>query len=126
VKSETVAETIIVGGGLIGCSIAWRLAQCGHRVHVIESNRTGKAASWAAAGMLAPLIESHHDAFTALATSSIALYPAFVAELSSASGIDAELQLEDQLGSVDNRKLSEAAAIAARRAGAFISGSSAR
>ena len=44
----------VVGGGVIGCSIAWRLAQSGQRVAIFERGDAGKEASWAAGGMLAP------------------------------------------------------------------------
>lgn len=64
---------------------------------VVESARPGGAASWAAAGMLAPLIEAHHDALRTLALHSIAMYPDFVLELHDASGLDAELQLSGKV-----------------------------
>lgn len=86
-------HVIVAGGGLIGCATAWRLAARGATVHVVESARPGMAASWAAAGMLAPLLEGHHDALRALATESIARFPSFADELHAASGIDVELQL---------------------------------
>lgn len=91
------SRIIVAGGGLIGCAIAWRLAQRGAHVHVIESARPGMAASWAAAGMLAPLIESHHESFLALARASIARFPQFVDELKDASGIDAELSMTGKI-----------------------------
>ena len=84
-------RVIVAGGGLIGCAIAWRLAQRGAAVHVIESARPGMAASWAAAGMLAPMLESEHASLRALAAASAERFPAFVRELHEASGIDAEL-----------------------------------
>ena len=90
-------KVIIAGGGLIGCAIAWRLAQRGASVQVVESARPGMAASWAAAGMLAPLIEAHHKELGALARASIAQFPDFVRELREASGIDAELQLSGKI-----------------------------
>lgn len=89
---------IVAGGGLIGCTVAWRLAQRGADVQVIESARPGAGASSAAAGMLSPLIETHHAGLQALANQSSALFPGFVAELREGSGIDAELH---QSGKVD-------------------------
>lgn len=94
VKSSRI---LVAGGGLIGCAIAWRLAQRGAHVRVIESSRPGMAASWAAAGMLAPLLESVHAPLRSLATQSIARFPAFVQELKEACGIDAELQLSGKI-----------------------------
>jgi glycine oxidase len=90
-------RVIIAGGGLIGCSIAWRLAARGVSVHVFESARPGMAASYAAAGMLAPLFEAPSPSFRDLAFASLEQYPQFVAELQRASGIDAELLLTGKL-----------------------------
>jgi glycine oxidase len=48
-----VKKALIIGGGIIGSSIAWRLAREGVIVTVLERGRLGREASWAAAGMLA-------------------------------------------------------------------------
>lgn len=45
---------LVVGGGVIGLSIAWELSSRGHQVTVMEKNRIGRKASWAGAGILAP------------------------------------------------------------------------
>lgn len=84
---------MVAGGGLIGCTIAWRLAARGVRVQVIESARPGTAASWAAAGMLAPLFEAANPSMRDLCARSRDLYPEFIEELRAASGIDVELRL---------------------------------
>lgn len=110
-------KVIVAGGGLIGCSVAWRLAQRGAQVCVIESSQPGQQSSRAAAGMLAPLIEGHHDALRVLAMRSIAQFPEFVAELHDASGIDAELQLG---GKIDVAFNEEEAAILRHRYGATL------
>lgn len=47
-------ENIIVGGGIIGLSIAYELAKRGRQVTVLEQDRFGRKASWAGAGILAP------------------------------------------------------------------------
>ncbi|MDP7133959.1 MAG: FAD-dependent oxidoreductase, partial [Planctomycetota bacterium] len=52
------SDAVIVGGGVIGCSIAWRLAQAGLSVKVIERNVPGSGATSAAGGMLLPQEES--------------------------------------------------------------------
>jgi glycine oxidase len=90
-------RVVIAGGGLIGCSIAWKLATRGVEVHVVESARPGMAASHAAAGMLAPLFEAPFAPFRDLAYASLELYPRFVEELHFASGIDAELLLTGKI-----------------------------
>lgn len=47
-------KILVVGGGVIGLSVAWELSQRGHRVTVVDKNRLGRKASWAGAGILAP------------------------------------------------------------------------
>jgi glycine/D-amino acid oxidase-like deaminating enzyme len=112
-----IRRVIIIGGGIIGCSIAWRLAQRGVEVVVVEKGEPVRKATWAAAGMLLPLMEPRSP-LQDLAAASFRDYPAFVDELRTATGIDAELQLEPHGGSVDNRKLGRAAYQAARASGA--------
>jgi glycine oxidase len=51
-------DVIIVGGGVIGCSVAYYLAQAGARVTIFERGEIGGEASGAAAGMLVPLDDS--------------------------------------------------------------------
>ena len=79
----------IVGGGAIGLATAWRAAQAGHAVTVVDP-QPGRAASWAAAGMLAPVTEAHYgeEALLALNLAGSQRWPAFAAELEEASGVD--------------------------------------
>ena len=91
-------DVIIVGGGVIGCSIAWRLAQAGLKVTVFERGRIGCEASRAAAGMLSPQGESQTAGpFFDLCLRSRAMYRNFAEELNDASGIDAEYKDEGTL-----------------------------
>lgn len=87
------AEVVIIGGGVIGLTIARALRQRGVReVMLIERGRPGAEASWAAGGILAPQVEADHaDAFLRLACASRDLYPAFAASLTEETGIDVEL-----------------------------------
>lgn len=81
-------DVLVVGGGVVGLSLAWRLAQRGARVAVLDAGTAG-GASPAAAGMLAPLAEAHScTAFVRLGLDSLALYPLFLEELREASGLD--------------------------------------
>ena len=48
----------VIGGGVCGLGIGWRLAQAGCNVHVFDRGEAGKGASWAAAGMLAARAEA--------------------------------------------------------------------
>lgn len=89
---------IVVGGGVIGCSIAWRLAQSGLKVTVFERGRLGCEASRAAAGMLSPQGESHaRGPFFDLCLRSRAMYRGFAEELTDASGIDVQYKDEGTL-----------------------------
>lgn len=87
----------IVGGGAIGLSCAWRLAQSGARVTLFESGEAGREASFAAGGMLAPTPEfwlhQPNAAMRQLGLQSRDLYPEFAAELLELTGVDSELCL---------------------------------
>jgi glycine oxidase len=85
----TAPDTVVVGGGVIGASIAWRAAQRGLAIAMVDPH-PGRGASWAAAGMLAPVTEVHYgeEDLLALNLESSASYRQFVAELSEASGRD--------------------------------------
>jgi glycine oxidase len=86
-SSSGANDVIIVGGGLIGCAIALRLAQNKTRVTVFERTEPGCEASSAGAGMIAPQGETlDPDAFYDLCAASRDLYPEFVAEIEDASG----------------------------------------
>jgi glycine oxidase len=96
VKKPTVA---IVGAGVIGLGIAWRLAARGTSVAVVDKGAAGAGASHAAAGMLAACAEAEpgEDALVAFGRESQARWPGFAAELEQASGIDVGLRPEGTL-----------------------------
>jgi glycine oxidase len=79
----------VVGGGVIGLGIAWRTARRGLSVEVIDDS-FGRGASWAAAGMLAPVTEVHYgeESLLRLNLESARRYPHFVAELEDLTGRD--------------------------------------
>ncbi len=72
----------------MGAGVAWQCAQRGARVTLIDRERTGHEASWAAAGMLAPYseVEFYEDTVLALAEESQRLWPAFAEQVQTASG----------------------------------------
>jgi glycine oxidase len=91
-------DAVVVGGGLIGSSIALRLAQKKLRVVVLDQREPGAEASVAAAGILSPQAESNERSpFFDLCSASRDLYPPFAAELEEATGIDVELRLDGVL-----------------------------
>jgi len=72
-------DAVIVGGGIIGGSIALELSRRNLRVLLLDRQRPGEEASWAAAGMLSPAPENPDSIpLVPLARASLALYPQFI------------------------------------------------
>ncbi len=81
-------DVVVAGGGIIGLTTAWRLAQQGLRVAVWDAGRVGGEASWAGAGMLAPGGELETRSWWSdLAIESLRQYPEFVRELEQEAGV---------------------------------------
>ena len=80
---------IIVGAGVIGLGIGWRLARAGRDVLIFDRDRAGQAASRASAGMLTPLAEVRHEeeGLLRLGLKSLERFPDFASELESESGM---------------------------------------
>src|SRR4051795_8375927 len=93
-------RTVIVGAGVVGLGIAWRLAQAGCAVTVYDKGRAGRGASWAAAGMRAAAVgtDRGEEPLLPLALESQRLWPAFASELEAASGVSVEYRGE---GTID-------------------------
>ncbi|MFI5935703.1 glycine oxidase ThiO [Actinoplanes sp. NPDC051494] len=92
----------VVGGGIIGLSIAWRCVRRGLRVTVYDDG--GDNGAWfAAAGMLAPAGETSfgQEALTGLLTESARRWPGFAAELGDDIGYDRSGALDVALTSDD-------------------------
>ena len=84
-------KVIIVGGGAIGCSIAYHLQAAGADVLVLERGEIGGEASGAAAGMLiAPIEDTENEAFNELRRASLAMYPSLIERVQELSSIDVE------------------------------------
>ncbi len=80
-------DVAIVGGGIIGGSIAFELARHKLRVALFDRQQPGREASWAAAGMLSPAPESPDSIpLVPLGRASLELYPEFVAAVEEVSG----------------------------------------
>ena len=97
--SSRPTDILIVGAGVTGLGIAWRLAQRGAAVTVVERDAAGMAASHAAAGMLAACAEAEpgEEDLVALGRLAQAAWPAFAAELEAASGVTVDLRQEGTL-----------------------------
>lgn len=81
-------DAVIVGGGIIGGSIAFDLVRRGLRVAVLDRQEPMREASWAAAGMLSPAPDCPAAIpLVPLARASLALYPEFVDSVEEESGL---------------------------------------
>jgi len=98
-------DVVVVGGGVIGCAIAYYLRKAGRAVTVLEQGEIGGEASSAAAGLLAPLGSlSGAGPFADLLLASFALFPALVPELEDASGMRLQYEQTGALRVVRNPK----------------------
>jgi glycine oxidase len=88
-SSAHASDVLVIGGGIIGLVTAWRAAQRGFSVTVVDPEPGGGAAR-VAAGMLAAVTELHHGEQTLLGLNlaSAERYPDFAAELAEAAGHD--------------------------------------
>jgi glycine oxidase len=86
--STDTSDVIVVGGGAIGAAVAWRCAQRGLSVTVVDA-QTRPGAWHTAAGMLAPITELHYaeTSLLRLNLDALAAYPAFIAELTELTGL---------------------------------------
>jgi glycine oxidase len=97
----TGRRVVVVGGGVIGLSIAWRAARLGAHVTLVERDQAGSGASRAAAGMLAPITEAGHghgdEAMMRFARESLARYRSFAAELEADADLPVALDTRGTL-----------------------------
>ena len=104
-------DAAVIGGGVIGLSVAWRAARAGLSVAVVDPN-PGSGASHFAAGMIAPVGEAEYgeEAVVALNRDSAARYPAFIAELELDAGRSARSPTGTLHVAVDARRTGVAGA----------------
>ncbi len=89
-SERTTSDVLVIGGGVIGLAVAWRLARGGLSVVLLEKGSVGREASWASAGVLAAGNWQRKDPLVRFQRKSLAMYPTFCAEAAGASGIDPE------------------------------------
>src|SRR5262245_17098479 len=82
-------DVLIIGGGVIGLSLAWDLARHGRRVHVVDQGPPGREASWAGAGILSPaILRGQQHPYDQLRGLSFQLHSIWAEELKALTGID--------------------------------------
>ena len=112
-KNGKKSDVLIIGGGVIGLSLARELHIKGIRnITILEKSETGKESSYAAAGMLAVQSETDKpDEFFDFCSESNKLYPQFAEELFDETGVDIELDKSGTLylafNKTDENKLRE-------------------
>jgi glycine oxidase len=90
---------VVIGAGIAGLSIGWRLAQSGAQVTVLERAQPGRGATWASAGMIAVAAEAgdDHTPLAQLAHRSAALWPHFAREIEEACAMEVGYRVDGTL-----------------------------
>ena len=85
---------LIVGGGVCGLGVGWKLAKTGKRVVLFEKASLRQGATWVSAGMLAPQMElnDEKEAFMRLGRDSLRRWPNFREELEADAGMSVDYQ----------------------------------
>ncbi len=89
------SDVVIVGGGIVGLSAAWRARARGLSVTLLERDTAGRGTSYVAAGMLAPVAEAEFGAagrrLLGMGLRSAEMWPGFAAELEETAGMEVGL-----------------------------------
>ena len=90
-STKQTTDVVIIGGGVIGCTIAYQLSKAGVQVSVIEREEIAAEASRAAAGLLSPAeVLTGPKAVADLFLASWSMTAEVVAEIEAASGVQVE------------------------------------
>lgn len=92
-------DLVVIGGGIIGLSVAYEAARRGSSVLVVEKDRPGGGATPVAAGMLAPVSEAEPSTpeLIELGLESCRLYPEFVRSIEQDSGLRCHYETDGTL-----------------------------
>src|SRR5205823_9836508 len=105
-------DVVVIGGGIVGSAIAWRLAKDGLAVTLLETGAIGREASWAAGGMLTPVhLAEYPPALAGACSASLALYEPLCREILPLSSVDPEYRVTGLLLLVADDAGDEAARI---------------
>jgi glycine oxidase len=85
-----VSDALVVGGGIIGLTIARELRKAGLEVTVLDRDQPGRQASWASAGIISARIPRGRAPATQLNNLSVSLWPTLAEELRAETGMDVE------------------------------------
>lgn len=108
----------VVGGGVIGCSIAYHLQKAGADVTLLERGEISGEASGAAAGMLiAPIEDTGHKPFDTLRKASLAMYPDEIADVQALSGVDVQYKVPGMIRTAHTTDFARELRAASRRRG---------
>ena len=91
-EQNNIFDIIIIGGGIIGLSIASEMAEKGKKVIILEKNKIGMEASWAAAGTLEPIWDAEDDGddLLQIKIKSEAMWRNFAQKIQGETNIDLE------------------------------------
>lgn len=111
-------KVAVVGGGVIGASIAYHLRKQRADVVLLERGEIGGEASGAAAGMLiAPIEDTGHRAFDALRKASLAMYPAVIKDIQSLSEVDVQYKVPGMIRTARTEGFAKKLRAASRKRG---------
>lgn len=109
------SDVIVIGGGIIGLSLALELRRRGFSVRVLERGEPGREASWAGAGMLAYRDPETPESLRNLMNASAQMYPDWVDWIERESGLKADFRRKGTLYLVSAKKEGLGAPLSAER-----------
>ncbi len=99
IYNRSSPRVTVIGSGVCGLGIGWRLSELGYKVDVFEAEEVGKGATWAAAGMLAAGVECEpgEEKLLELTTKSQKMWPSFLKDLAKSTDINPHYKDEGTL-----------------------------